>query len=142
MKHQRTRYGFVVRLDPGEEIIATLREFAAAERIGCGLISGLGAVGDPELGYYARRTGEYVRQVVAGEFEILSLTGNVSELEGTPFPHCHIVIGDDAFGARGGHLFRGTVTVTCEVQIVSDPRTLLRVRVPGSAFSPLEPAEG
>ena len=141
MKFQCTRYGYALRLDPGEEIVATLREFASREGLRCGLISGLGAVGNVELGYFVRGSGAYLSRVLEGEFEILSLTGNLSELDGAPFPHCHIVVGGTDFSAQGGHLFRGTVTVTCEVQIVSDPGVLRRLRGAG-AFSPLEPAEG
>lgn len=142
MRDQRTRYGWVLRVDAGEEIVGVLRDFAAREGVRCGQVSALGAVGEVELGYFVRATGEYVRRSFHGEYEILSLTGNLSELDGAPFPHCHIVIGGPDFAACGGHLFRAVVTVTCEAQIVSDPGVLRRVRHPGSAFSPIEPAGG
>ena len=139
MRAQRTRYGFVLRLDPGEEILETLATFARRERLACGAISGLGAVGEVELGFFVRSDGSYVRRSFAGEHEILSLTGNLSALAGEPFPHCHIVIAGEDLAARGGHLFRGVVTVTCEIQLFTDPGTLERVSVPGQAFRPLEP---
>ena len=60
MKFRRTRYGYVVRIDTGEEIIATLRDFARAEGVRSGQISGLGAVGETELGFFVRATGQYV----------------------------------------------------------------------------------
>jgi len=140
MKSQATRYGFVVRIDPGEEIIAALTELARARGVRAGLISGLGAVGEAELGFFVRSTGTYVHRSFAGEHEILALTGNYSALEGEPFPHCHIIIAGEDLVAHGGHLFRGVVTVTCEAQIVTDPGTILRVRRPGQGFNPIEPA--
>lgn len=139
MKHQRTRYGYVLRLDPGEEIVASLRAFAKEQGVRNGLISGLGAVGESELGFFVRATGEYVTRVFAGEHEIGSLTGNFSELDGEPFPHCHIVIAGADFVAHTGHLFRAVVTVTCELQLVTDPAVLRRVRRPELGFNPLEP---
>jgi predicted DNA-binding protein with PD1-like motif len=139
LKSQRTRYGYVVRIDSGEEIIASLRAFARAEGVRSGLISGLGAVGEADLGFFVRATGQYVTRTFAGEHEIGSLTGNFSELDGEPFPHCHAVIAGEDFVAHTGHLFRGVVTVTCEVQVITDPDVLRRVRRADLGFNPLEP---
>ncbi len=139
MKSQRTRYGYVLRIDPGEEIVATLREFAKIQGVRCAGIAGLGAVGEVELGFFRRATGDYVRRTFTGEHEIGSLTGNFSELEGEPYPHCHIVIAGEDFIAHTGHLFRGVVSVTCEVQIVTDPDALGRLKRPDLGFNPLEP---
>lgn len=140
MKWQRTRYGWVVRIDTGEEIITTLQAFARDRGVRAGLISGIGAVGEVELGFFVRATREYIRRRFEGEHEIGVLTGNFSELEGEPFPHCHVVIAGEDLVAHTGHLFHGVVTVTCEVQVVTDPDVLLRVREPALGFSPLEPS--
>lgn len=137
MESRRTRYGHVLRLDGGEEIIQTLGGFAAHAGLRAGLLSGLGAVGEVELGFFVRSRKEYVRQSFRGEYEIASLTGNLSELDGRPFPHCHIVISDEQMKTFAGHLFRGVVTVTCEVQIVTDPEVVRRVRRPELGFNPL-----
>ena len=138
MESQRTRYGYALKIDSGEEIIETLASFAAAEGVRAGVLSGLGAVKDVELGFFARDTRTYVRRTFTGEYEIGALTGNFSELEGRPFPHCHILIAGPDFVAHTGHLFRGVVTVTCEVQVVSDPGVLRRVRRTDLGFNPLE----
>jgi len=131
-----------MRLDAGEEIVGSLAAFAAERGIRAGAFSGIGAAGDLELGYFIRGTGTYVRRAFEGEYEIGALTGNFSELDGRPFPHCHVVLGDDAFAAYTGHLFRGTVTVTCEIHVVTDPDTLRRVPRPDLGFNPLEPTDG
>jgi len=128
LQSRRTQYGYALRLDSGEEIVASLQAFAAAHGVRAGLISGLGAVGETELGFFVRTTGEYVTRTFTGEHEIGVLTGNFSELDGEPFPHCHIVIAGDDLVAHTGHLFRGVVTVTCEVQVVTDPTTVRRTR--------------
>ena len=138
MQVQPTRYGYAVRIETGEEIISSLTEFARRENVRAGLISGIGAVGDCELGFFIRATRQYVRRAFAGEHEIGALTGNFSELDGEPFPHCHILIAGDDLAARTGHLFRGVVTVTCEVQVVTDPGVFKRVRRPDLGFNPLE----
>jgi len=138
MQSRATRYGYALRLDPGEEIVASLQRFAAAQGIRAGLISGIGAVGETDLGFFVRATGTYVSRTFSGEHEIGALSGNFSELDGAPFPHCHILISGEDFVAHAGHLFRGVVTVTCEVQVVTDPGILRRVRRPELGFNPLD----
>ena len=138
MQSRRTRYGYALRIDTGEEIVTTLKAFAAEHGVRAGLISGLGACGETDLGFFVRATGEYITRTFTGEHEIGALTGNFSELDGEPFPHCHAVIAGQDFVAHTGHLFRGIVTVTCEVQVVTDPDVLRRVRRPDLGFNPLE----
>lgn len=141
MRSRGTRYGYALRLDAGEEIVASLKAFAAERGIRAGLISAIGAVGETELGFFVRATRSYVTRTFTGEHEIGVLTGNFSELDGEPFPHCHIVIAGEDFVAHAGHLFRGVVTVTCEVQVVTDPGVLRRTRRPDLGFHPLEPGD-
>lgn len=137
MESQATRYGHVIRLDKGEEVIASLTAFAAERGLRAGLISGLGAMGEVELGFFVPTTHEYIRQSFPGDYEIGMLTGNYSELNGRPFPHCHAIIGAPDFTAYTGHLFRGVVTVTCEIQVVTDPGVILRAERPDLGFNPL-----
>lgn len=141
MRHQRTRYGYVLRLDAGEEILESLRRFAREHGIRSAALAGIGAAGEVELGFFDRATREHVTRRFEGEVEIGSLTGNLSELDGEPFPHCHVVIAGRDFAASTGHLFRGVVTVTCEIQIVTDPERLRRARRADLGFHPLEPGE-
>ena len=138
MEWQSTRYGYVVRLEPGEEIVGSLQAFAEARGLSGGAISGLGAVGDCELGFFVRSSGSYVRRRFEGEHEIGVLTGNFSELDGRPFPHCHVVIAGEDFVAHTGHLFRGVVSVTCEAHIVTDSAAIRRARRPDLGFNPLD----
>jgi uncharacterized protein len=137
MQVQTMRYGYALKLDVGEEIVASLERFAAERGVRAGLISGLGAVGDPELGFFIRESRTYERRTFEGDFEIGSLTGNFSELDGKPFPHCHVVIGARDFAAYTGHLFRGVVTVACEIQVLTDPGVLRRESRPDLGFNPL-----
>ncbi len=142
MQAQRTAYGWVLRLDRGEEIVESLRAFAEREGLRAGAITAIGAVDEAELGFFSPSTGRYDRRTFSGDHEIGSLHGNLSELDGAPFPHCHVVLGDAEFRAWTGHLFRGVVSVTCEVQLVTDPGVLLRERRPDLGFNPIAPAGG
>jgi predicted DNA-binding protein with PD1-like motif len=141
MKSQRTVHGWVLRLDRGEEIVSTLAIWAQANAVLGGAISGIGSVGEAELGFFRRETSAYERRTFTGEHEILSLTGNLSLLEGTPFPHCHLILAGPDFVAHGGHLFRGVVTVTCEVHVMTSGKPIVRESRPDLGFHPLAPAD-
>lgn len=142
MIHQRTAHGYVLRLDAGEEIVASLQAFARTHGIGSALIAGLGAAGPVDLGYFVRGSREYVTRRFEGDYEIGSLTGNLSRMDGEPFAHCHAVIGGPDLVAYTGHLFRAIVTVTCEITLVTDARVLLRRRREDLGFNALEPDAG
>ena len=138
MELQRTRYGYAVRIDAGEEIVESLTAFAAKEGVRAGAISGIGSVSEPELGFFIHSSRHYMRRVFPGDWEIGSLTGNFSEFEGRPFPHCHALIGGADFAAFTGHLFHGVVAMTCEVQVTTDAGLLRRVSRPDLGFNPLD----
>jgi hypothetical protein len=137
VEYQSTRYGYALKLDAGEEIVATLASFAAQRGVRAGMISGIGSVRDPELGFFLTDHRTYERRTFHGEWEIGSLTGNLSDLEGQPFAHCHVVLGGADFTAWTGHLFRGVVTLTCEVHVVVDPGIIRRLRREDLGFHPL-----
>jgi predicted DNA-binding protein with PD1-like motif len=139
MRSQRVSYGWVLRLDRGEEIVGALEAFATLEQVRAAAVTGIGSVNEAELGFFAPATGQYARRVFTGDHEIGSLHGNVSVLDGKSFAHCHVVLGGPNFSAWTGHLFRGVVSVTCEIQLVTDPGVLLRERRPDLGFNPLDP---
>ncbi len=139
MQAQRTTYGWVLRLDRGEDVVATLQAFAEREGVRAGFVSAIGATDDAELGFYEPGDRTYVRRTFTGDHEIGALTGNISLLDGRPFPHLHIVISGRDLVAYTGHLFRAVVSVTCELQLVTDPGVLVRTARPDLGYNPLDP---
>ncbi len=138
MKFTSTEFGYIARLDPGEEIIATLSNFVKASDIGTASISGIGAAGELSIGYFDRARKEYVRKALSGEYEILSVTGNVSHVGGEPWVHAHVVLSGSDFAALGGHLFSGKVTVTVELALVVSDERIERKEDAASGFRHLE----
>jgi predicted DNA-binding protein with PD1-like motif len=109
---------YSVRLDPGEKIVETLTALCERDAIGGGYFHGLGAVGEAEIGRFDPTRNVYDWTTVPGPSEIVSLNGNITMVEGKPFLHAHIALGDDTFAVRGGHLKEARVLVTCEVTLV------------------------
>jgi len=109
---------YVIRLDAGERILETLKTLCERDAIGGGHFHGLGAVGEAEIGRFDPARNDYDWTTIPGPSEIVSLYGNITTVDGKPFLHAHIALGDDTFAVRGGHLKEARVLVTCEVTLV------------------------
>jgi len=117
MRYSVLGTNYVIRLDTGEKIVATLLSLCERDGIGSGFFSGLGAVGEAELGHFDPATGDYSWTKLSGSYEIVSLYGNITVVDGRPFLHAHAALGDNTFAVRGGHLREAVVSVTCEVTL-------------------------
>ncbi|MBR4726322.1 MAG: DNA-binding protein [Clostridia bacterium] len=111
------RYGdkIAVRIDRGEEVIEQLTKVLAAEGVRAGYVTALGATNDVTFGLYSIETGVYDKQTLTGDMEIVSLVGNVSEMDGKPYIHLHIGVCDKDMILHGGHLTACRISVTCEL---------------------------
>ena len=115
MKYIKQDDCYLIRLFKDEDLFSSLESFASAERLGAGMLKGIGALKDVELGFYHLESKTYDRRTFEGDFELLSLDGNLSHLNGRPFFHIHTVLGDQDFSCKGGHLFSAKVAVTTEM---------------------------
>lgn len=134
---------YVVRLDAGEKIIETLSALCERDAIGGGFFQGLGAVGEAEIGHFDPAVNEYGWTVLSGSYEIVSLLGNITKIDGRPFIHAHIALGDNTFAVKGGHLKEAVVSVTCEVTLTRFRDDIGRTKDEASGFLKLalEPGE-
>jgi predicted DNA-binding protein with PD1-like motif len=108
---------WVIRIDKGEEIVATLEQFCREKDIRLGTVSGIGATDHVTIGLFKTRTKEYVRKEVVGDHEITGLTGNISRMKGEVYLHLHINLSDASYHTFGGHLNSAVVSATCEVVV-------------------------
>jgi len=106
---------YIIRLDRGDRIMESLRSLAALDQIGFAVLNGLGTVSEAEIGWFDREAGDYRTLRIDEACEIVSLHGTLTLLDGKPFPHCHIALGDREFQVRGGHLREAVVAETAEI---------------------------
>lgn len=125
---------YVVRLDAGERIVETLKALCERDAIGGGFFHGLGAVGGAEIGHFDPDANEYGWARLSGPYEIVSLYGNITTVDGRPFIHAHIALGDAAFAVRGGHLKEAVVSVTCEITLTRFRDEIGRTKDEGSGL--------
>ncbi len=78
---------------------------------------GLGAVSEPVIAFYHLSSKRYEERTLQGDWEVVSLVGNLTRKEGAPFLHAHIALADAEGAMRGGHLVQASVAVTLEVTL-------------------------
>lgn len=109
--------GYLIRLELGEEVTASLEGFLTEKEIHAGSVTGLGGVKDAELGYFDLPTKTYQRKVVEGNLELIHYGGNITLLDGKPFIHAHAVVSGPDFKPSSGHFFSARVAITGEFVI-------------------------
>jgi hypothetical protein len=122
--------GYVLRVEIGEEIQDTLRQFAQKVNLKGAFYQGIGVISQVELAFFCSEAKEYERRHFHGDYEMISLMGNISASNGFPSPHSHVTLGDRNFQTISGHLVRGVVSVTAEILVVSIELSLTRKEDP------------
>ena len=114
MKHKQFGEKYIIRIEKGEEIVATLIKFCQEQKITLGTISGIGATNQAIIGLFKTDQKEYISQEFTGDYEITSLLGNISQKNGEVYPHLHATLADANNIGYGGHLTSAVVSATFE----------------------------
>ena len=115
MEYRKFDNTYIVRLDPGEEILEQVKALSLKEGICLATVQGLGAVNDLTLGVFKPDEKKYYANSFQGYYEIVSLTGTINTMDGEFYCHLHMSAGDDQGHVVGGHLNRAVISATCEM---------------------------
>ena len=116
----------LLTLAKGDYINRTFEAFADLKGIGCGWLNGIGAIENPEIGYYSLKDKTYHRKQFIGEYELTSLIGNITIKDGKPFSHTHITFSNTNFQVFGGHLFDAKITAAGEFVMIPGNKDIIR----------------
>lgn len=105
----------IMRIDKGEEVLATVKHFCVEHKIRLASVSAIGAINKASVGIFNQDTREYHSKDFSGSMEIVSLMGTITQMQGEVYAHFHIVLTDSLFHAIGGHLNAAWVGATCEL---------------------------
>lgn len=117
MQYKKFGGSYFVRLERGEEILSSLAALAEKEDIALGCVSGLGAVDRFTAGVFFPQEKVYRKNDFHGNFEITSLTGTITRMDGKPYLHLHMSAGNEYGKVMGGHLNEAHVSATCEIVV-------------------------
>jgi len=118
MKFKKIDNTYIIRINRGEKIIESIKDFCVKNNIECGYFFGLGALDEVELAHYIVDNKKYTSKIFKQPLEITNLTGNIATMDNEIYLHCHITLGDEKMKAISGHLKEGTISATCEIILV------------------------
>ncbi len=140
MRYRREADGRVlVSLTAGDDLRASVQDLAAELKLGGAQVSAIGALQDPELGCWDLTERVYHKRKFPGVWELLTLEGNLSLLEGKPFLHAHVTLSGADYQVFGGHFFEARVGVVCELFLTPTTAPLPRIFNPRLGLPRWEP---
>jgi uncharacterized protein len=119
------RERWILVFQTGEEVLSTLGDFAARQRIAGASFQAIGGFSRATLAFFDTAAKEYRPIPVDEQMEVVSLAGNIAWFEGQLKVHAHAVVAGADGNARGGHLLEGHVRPTLEL-FLSETRELRR----------------
>ncbi len=119
---------YVLRLESGDDILQSLRQFATTKRFGASLLEGIGSLSRVKLGHYDFKTKQYRYETCQDDLEILNLSGNIATMDRKPLPHVHITLGRRDFSVIGGHLDEGSSANMVEIGLWKLPGKLVKAK--------------
>jgi len=118
MKFKKIGETYAIKLEKGEKIIETLKNFCIENNIFTGYLFGIGALDEAELAHYIVKNKKYNYEIFKQPLEIVSLSGNITTMSNEVYLHCHITLSDVNMEAIAGHLKEGVISATCEVILI------------------------
>ena len=117
MEYRRFGKTIVMRIDKGEEVLTQLKAMALKENVQLASVRALGATNDFTVGVFKVDEKKYYANHFTGDFEIVSLTGTISTMNGEYYAHLHMSAGDAQGRVFGGHLNEAIISATCEMVV-------------------------
>lgn len=111
---------YVLVLREGDEVATALADFAREHHVVNAHFQAIGAVHDPEVGWYDKSRQAYKAMTRHEQMEVLTLSGDIAlGTNGQPVVHTHVVLGADDGQAWGGHLLSAITSPTLEVYVTT-----------------------
>ena len=126
MKFQKVDERYVLKIEKGELVHASIHEFCNQHEITNAVIEGIGAVEWVRCGYYDLPTKEYLFKEYDEIVEVTSYLGNVMKKEDSIFVHAHGNFSNTENQVFGGHVDEMRVGVVIEVILTPLASTIKR----------------
>ena len=118
MEHTSSGSDLFVRLDPGEDIHASLQSLA--DEVGFNAAAITSGIGRTRNSVYSYMDDDHVyhRVTLSEGTELVTLQGNLARREnGEAFTHLHATFSDDDLKPHAGHMFSAEVHVVAEIHL-------------------------
>lgn len=94
-----------------------MTSFCEQTKVSLENITGIGACNKAVLGVFDCKAQTHIEKEFTGYYEISSLLGNITNLNGKPLIHIHICLSGSNYSTIGGHLHSATINIIGEIII-------------------------
>lgn len=108
---------FLFRLPSGTDPLLDITGFCIQKEIKTAIFSLGGIFSTVTTGVYDAQQQVYVTHTEETPMEILNCSGNITVLNGSPFPCCTLTLADKTGRITGGRLFSPTRNLAVEISI-------------------------
>ena len=136
-KSSTTEYAVIFRT--GDDPYAGLTQFAAKYHIQSAHFTAIGAFHDVRLGFYDPDKKMYRLIPIDTQVEVVSLVGDIAQLNGKPAVHMHCVVSMPDGHALGGHFLSAHVQPLLEVFVTADPVALHKKHDDATGLTLMDP---
>lgn len=132
---------FVLILSDGDEVFTALADFARDQKVVSAHFVAIGAVRDPEVGWFDPTRKQYKAMALGEQMEVLTLSGDIALAEsGQPVVHAHLALGRSNGHAWGGHLIRAVTSPTVELYVTTFPQPFYKRGDPHTGLQLIDPS--
>ena len=117
MQYAKFNNQYVLRLDPEEEIVTSLKKLAIKENVKVANVTGIGALNHLVIGVFDTDEKKFIGNTYDETLEATAICGNISTMDGEVYVHIHLTAGRRDGSAIGGHLQEGTISATGELVV-------------------------
>jgi len=127
MQYQKVNDVYIIRIDTGELVHATLHEFCNRHEITNALVTAIGAVEFVRCGNYDLETKSYNFDEYQKLVEVTSYNGNIMPKEDGLYVHAHATFSDHGNSVFGGHVDEMRVGIVLEVVLTPLASSITRI---------------
>ena len=133
---------YIVVLETGEEVSASLHRFAEQNQLQGSSFKAIGAFSSVKLGWFNWQTKKYETAVhLQEQVEVLSLIGDIAAFNGKPVVHMHAVLGHRDGHTTGGHVWELNVNPTVEIFLTANAAPLAKRADDASGLKLIDPTQ-
>jgi len=124
----------------GDEAFSGLLEFAEKCHVTSAHFTAIGALNGATLGWFDPGRKMYKTIPIAGQHEVIAMSGDIALYRGKPVVHAHMVVAGPDGTTRAGHVLAAYVSPTLEVMITVDPVAMQKRFDPETDLTLIDPA--
>jgi predicted DNA-binding protein with PD1-like motif len=130
---------YAVIFRDGDDPYAGLTQFAAQYHVMSAHFTAIGAFRDARLGFYDPQKKMYRLIPIDTQVEVVSLVGDIAQLNGKPAVHMHCVVSMPDGSTLGGHFLSAHVQPLLEVFVTADPVALQKKHDDATGLNLMDP---